>query len=101
MGYVYKVYYLRGLQLTISISESNESQAQIMERTLKLMTIPDPSGNSWKFVKLIMYPSFDSSGLFQVVVLKFVDNVEKPLYAFITRSKNPKYYTTSTIEEIQ
>ena len=85
--------------MDISIARSSPEQARIVEQTLRLMNVPDPSGNSWKFVQLGMYLTYNSDGVYQAVLLKFVDQNSTVLYTIIGNSPYPKYYTTLPWEE--
>jgi hypothetical protein len=85
----------------ISVSASSEEQAEKLQRTLKIMTMPDNNGNSWLFKQLFMYPTFDSEGLYYTIVIKFVDKNNNPLFTTISRNNSPKHSTTTPWEEIQ
>lgn len=55
------------------------------------MSKPDPSGNSWTFIKISMYPTFDSQGLYYSVVLSFIDDNKKVLYTLLNREGYPTH----------
>ena len=80
--------------MEISKSESTKEQVLQLYHFISIMIKPDQNGNSWRFEKLTMYPSFDKNGLYYVIMLLFVDNNDKTLYSIFNRYGNIRHLET-------